>query len=359
MTSTRPPRISWVVIIAVWTLPALADVIDTYVSIGFRGIAPDLRRIVLLVAPGWYAWAAMTPAIAWLTRRFPLVRPVRPRAIAAQIIASALAVSIHVAVLWASSAIFDPTERFVSGRHHYVDALANWAPISLLIYWAVVIAVHAYDSMRRASALSAELAQSRLAALRAQLQPHFLFNTLNAAVSLVRMGRSDDGVKVLTDLSEILRHLLRETRAHEVPLREELALLQRYLDIERARYANRLSIELAVDEQLLDALVPSLILQPLVENAIRHGVAAREAPTAVGIEVRSAGSTLALRVRDDGPGLPPGWEAERCTGVGLRNTRARLAGLYGETAHLRVNAGQSGGVDAEVNLPLRFAGDHG
>jgi signal transduction histidine kinase len=354
----RVSRISFPWIVAVWTLAAAADVIDMYVTTAMGGVVPDLPRIVLLVASGWYTWAAMTPAIFWLGHRFALTRPVRATAVATHIGASIIATMIYVGVLCATGRIVDPTERFVSGRLHYWNALGELAPISMLIYWAVVVAGHAYDSMRRAAALSAELAQSQLAALRAQLHPHFLFNALNAAVSLVRVGKSEDGVRVLTDLSDILRHMLRDTTTHEVPLRDELTLLRRYLDIEQTRFQNGLSIGLTVDDALLDALVPSLILQPLVENAIRHGVAMRESSTSVTIDAWASGSVLALRVRDDGPGLPHGWDMNRCPGVGLSNTRARLAGLYGGAAELRLAGGPAGGVDAQVTLPLRFAGDH-
>jgi signal transduction histidine kinase len=350
-------RIPAFVVLAVWTLPALADVADTYVTTAMHGTHPSVLRIALLIAPGWYTWAALTPAILWLGQRFPIERPIRASAIAVHIVASVAAVLIHAGVLSITGRLFDPTERFVSGRLNYGETLGNWAPISLLTFWAIVIAGRALISMWRASALSEELAATQLAALRAQLHPHFLFNTLNTVVSLVRVGKSDEGVHVLTNLSDLLRYMLREASTHEVPLRDELALLERYLDIERARFENSLSVGYAVDDALLDALVPALILQPLVENAIRHGVAHREEPTAVAIQASASGATLALHVRDDGPGLPRDFDADRCTGVGLRNTRARLAGLYGPAAELRLTQEPHGGVDAGVTLPLRFAGD--
>jgi two-component system, LytTR family, sensor kinase len=332
-------------IVAVWTLPALADLADTYVTTAVHGAHPNVLRIALLIVPGWYIWAALTPFILWLGQRYP-------KSIALHIAASIAAVLIHVGVLSLTGRLFDPTEQFVSGRIHYADALANWAPISMLTFWATVIAGRALTSMWRASALSQELAATQLAALRAQLHPHFLFNTLNTVVSLVRVGKSDDSVRVLTNLSDLLRHMLRDASTHEVPLRDEIALLERYLDIERVRFENSLSVGYAVDDALLDALVPSLILQPLVENAIRHGK-----PATVAIQASASGATLALHVKDDGPGLPRDFDAARCVGVGLRNTRARLAGLYGAAADLRLTPEPYGGVDASVTLPLRFAGD--
>jgi two-component system, LytTR family, sensor kinase len=354
MAATRP---RWPIIVAIWTLPALADVVDTYVSTVMRGVVPQVARIALLVAPGWYAWAAMTPAILWLARHYPLRRPLRAKAIWIHLGACVAATLVHAGVIWIAGRLVDPGQQVASGRLTYGETLSNWAPVSMFVYWAVVVAGHAYESMRRASALSEELARAQLAALRAQLHPHFLFNALNTAVSLVRVGKPDEGVRVLMNLSDLLRHVLRDLSAHEVPLRDELALLERYVDIERARFANGLAVEFTIDDQLLDALVPALILQPLVENAIRHGVAMREEATTVAVEASATGSMLALHVRDDGPGLPRDWDPERSSGVGLRNTRARLAGLYGSAAALCVSGGKHGGVDAKVTLPLRFAGD--
>ncbi len=354
MAATRP---RWPIIVAIWTLPALADVVDTYVTTVMRGVVPDLPRLALLVAPGWYAWAAMTPAILWLALRYPLRRPVQAQAIWIHLGASVIATLIHVGVIWISGRLVDPSEHFISGRHTYGDTLSDWAPVSMFVYWAVVVAGHAYESMRHASALSEELARTQLAALRAQLHPHFLFNALNTAVSLVRVGKPEEGVQVLTNLSDLLRHVLRDSSTHEVPLRDELALVERYLEIESARFADGLAVCFTIDGQLLDALVPALILQPLVENAIRHAVAMREEATSVAVAASATGTTLALEVKDDGPGLPRDWDLERSSGVGLRNTRARLAGLYGAAAALSVTDGPLGGVDARVTLPLRFAGD--
>lgn len=352
-----PVRPRWPIIVAVWTLPALADVIDTYVTTALNGVVPQLPRIALLVAPGWYAWAAMTPAILWLARTYPLRRPIRAKALWVHLGASIVAMFIHVGVIWLAGRLVDPGEHVVSGRHTFGDTLGNWAPVSMFMYWAVVVAGHAVESMRRASALSEELARTQLAALKAQLHPHFLFNALNTAVSLVRVGKPDEGVQVLTSLSDLLRHVLRDFSTHEVPLRDELELVERYVEIERARFANGLAVCFSIDQQLLDALVPALILQPLVENAIRHGVAVRDTSTSVAVAASATGSTLALEVTDDGPGLPRDWNLERSAGVGLRNTRARLAGLYGAAAALSVTGGPHGGVDARVTLPLRFAGD--
>ena len=285
----------------------------------------------------------MTPAILWLAQRFPLRRPVRAASIGVHIVASLTAVTIHVAVV-----------KLTYGGHQGFAALfADWVPFTLILYIGVLLAAYAMDNFHRASALSAELAQAQLSALRAQLHPHFLFNALNAAVGLVRAREPEEGVRVLTHLSELLRHLLQDTASQEIPLRDELALLDRYLAIERARFGERLTTSVGVVDGVGNALVPSMVLQPLVENAVRHGVARREAPVHVRIEAFAESNRLHLRVTDDGPGLPIGWTLDGATGVGLKNTRARLAALYGAGGCLDLDRAAGGGVQADVMIPLR------
>jgi len=329
-------------IIAVWSVAALAEVSALYVSDRLRGAPTPLWLVVVHRAPGWYTWALMTPAILWLAQRFPLRRPVRAASIGVHIVAALTAVTIHVAVV-----------KLTYGGHQGFAALfADWVPFTLILYIGVLLAAYAMDNFHRASALSAELAQAQLSALRAQLHPHFLFNALNAAVGLVRAREPEEGVRVLTHLSELLRHLLQDTASQEIPLRDELALLDRYLAIERARFGERLTTSVGVVDGVGNALVPSMVLQPLVENAVRHGVARREAPVHVHIEAFAESNRLHLRVTDDGPGLPIGWTLDGATGVGLKNTRARLAALYGAGGCLDLERAAGGGVRADVMIPL-------
>ncbi|HWE43062.1 MAG TPA: histidine kinase [Gemmatimonadaceae bacterium] len=204
--------------------------------------------------------------------------------------------------------------------------------------------------------LEAQLAEARLDALRRQLDPHFLFNTLNAVSALVE--RDPRGVRrMIGQLSDLLRHSMDGASVPEVALREELDLLERYVDIMRVRFEN-LSVETHADPRTLDALVPNLILQPLVENAIRHGIEPRAEGGRVIVETLLDGATLVLRVHDDGPGRPvwppPG---EAVGGVGLRNTEARLAQLHGEAQRLTVGPGPGGGMLAEVRLPYRTSAE--
>ncbi len=346
----RTRRVSMLTIVAIWSVAALAEVSATYVTDRLHGTPRPLWVVILRHAPGWYAWALMTPAILWLAQRFPLRRPLRASALLAHLGGCLVAINIHAAVATAT----------FGGERAFGAVFLDWAPFTLILYWAVVVAAYAIQNFQRyqeqelrASALSAELATAQLSALRAQLHPHFLFNALNAAVGLVRTREPEDAVRVLTHLSELLRHLLQDSASHEIPLHEELALLERYLAIERARFGERLSTSLGDVDGLTNAMVPSLVLQPLVENAVRHAVARREAPVHVRIEAFAESDRLHLRVTDDGPGLPAGWTLDRATGVGLKNTRARLAALYGTNGCLDVNGASGGGVRADITIPLR------
>jgi two-component system, LytTR family, sensor kinase len=229
---------------------------------------------------------------------------------------------------------------------------------ALVIYAGVLAAglARAYSLRFRArrelaADLQAQLAGAQLDALRRQLDPHFLFNTLNAISSLVE--RDPRGVRrMIARLSELLRYSLEGGDDPEIPLRQEIELLGRYLDIMQVRFQGRLEVTQRVEEAALDALVPALVLQPLVENAIRHGIEKLEGEGRVAIEATVEGSSLVLRVRDNGPGSVPAARDGR-QGVGLSNTTARLERLYGTDQHFALVSLEEGGTMAEVRLPLR------
>jgi len=229
--------------------------------------------------------------------------------------------------------------------------------LDLFRYGAVVAIEHVIRYAREArerevaaSQLRAELAETRLEVLKRQLHPHFLFNTLNS-ISMLMFENVQLANRMLLRLSELLRAGLTENSPHEVSLEHELAFLERYLDIERMRFGDRLTIDMNVDPATLGARVPNLILQPIVENAIRYGVAAVDRPAKVAIHAEKQGSELRLHVRDDGPGLPR--NARR--GVGLSNTEARLRQLYGADQKLELTSPNDGGVLVSIAIPFRAA----
>src|SRR5438094_89915 len=231
--------------------------------------------------------------------------------------------------------------------------------VPLVIYWVIVMAHqgwHYYQRSRerelQASALATELVRTRLEVLRMQLNPHFLFNTLHAISALIH-EQPDDADRIVARLSELLRVSLEQTDAQEVPLRQELAFLERYLEIEHTRFQDRLAVEMEVETGLDDGLVPSLILQPLVENAIRHGIEPREDTGRVKVTARRLEGMLELKVSDNGPGLPETEVALCREGVGLSNTRSRLAHLYGAKHQLELTPAAGGGLEVKLLLPCR------
>jgi signal transduction histidine kinase len=316
----------------------------------------------------WAFWIVVTPLIAWLVRR---VRPAPgqwgralPLHLAASVVLS-VAAQLYYGVLRRLEGAPIPPEYATLGASIRSILLDRWLGIGMLLYTVVAGAVVAVDMTRRfhdrdrtaaerESSLQGQLAQAQLDALRAQLNPHFLFNALNSVAMLVRAGARSDAVRALAELAELLRHALYGPSTAEVPLREELGFVERYLGIERMRFQDRLQVVMDVDPEALDVAVPSLLLQPLVENALKHGIAARAAGGRVTVSARVDGERLRLEVSDDGAGLPSGGPSPG-GGLGLANTRARLERLYGGAARLALRSGESGGAVVTVDLPRRAA----
>ena len=211
----------------------------------------------------------------------------------------------------------------------------------------------AHDRDLRTSQLESQLMQARLEALRAQLNPHFLFNALNTIAMLVRRQANTDALQGIVGLSQLLRQVLDRHGEPEVTLGEELALVQHYLTVEELRFQDRLGVSVSVPPEVLDARVPSLILQPLVENAVRHGVSRRGVAGQIAISGRRHNGTLRLEVRDNGPGFPEGWDPAKSAGIGLANTRERLHRLYGATHRFKARNGPQGGAVVSVTIPFR------
>jgi two-component system, LytTR family, sensor kinase len=242
-----------------------------------------------------------------------------------------------------------------------VTSVFAWSCAGLLFYSITVTVGFALDSQERlrvrditASRLQARLVEAQLGALRMQLNPHFLFNTLNTIAMYVRAGDASTSIRLLARLSELLRHLLDDGGAQEVPLRTELEYAHRYLDIEGTRFSDRLRVHVNVAEDLKEALVPNLLLQPLIENAVKHGIAARASAGAIELNVVRNNGLLQLQLRNEGPALPPNWSLDSARGIGLRNTAMRLQHLYGADAQFDVRD-WAHGVEVSVALPYHTA----
>jgi len=319
-----------------------------------------------------FVWALITPLVFWLARRFNLERGSRFKSISIFIVVGVIVAGLVAVSMEAlREEVFTPPQQFGrrGGRGGFAPPLLVVTRLrtlnNLIIYIAVLAAALArtysirYRSRREESVrlqaesarLQAQLAEARLEALRRQLDPHFLFNTLNAISSLVE--RDPRGVRrMISRLGELLRYSIEGSGEQEIPLRKELDLLQRYVDIMQVRFQGRLEVERRVDESALDALVPNLILQPLVENALKHGVDRIDGPGRVEIIAGREGDDIVLRVRDNGPGVNGSAPRDR-SGIGLRNTIERLEQLYGDDAHFSLHGVDGGGrgAEAEVRVP--------
>jgi anti-sigma regulatory factor (Ser/Thr protein kinase) len=329
-----------------WTALALffaASSSLTYVS---AGRPPSWSLTIRRALSEWWLWALLTPIVVLLARRYPLHGPRRWRHLAIHV---ATGVVLAVAKTAADRAIFALLTGF------WMYWLVSTVALQLFVYAAIVAVAHGLEYYRRSrerEQLEARLAATRLQLLNMQLQPHFLFNTLNAIAELVHED-PDTADSMIADLSELLRRTLELGTAPDIALHAELDLLALYLALQKARFGDRLQVRLTIDSTVRQARVPMLLLQPIVENAIRHGLAAHVSAGRLEIEVRRTGDVLAIDVVDDGPGV--GGEAFR-EGIGLGNTRARLEALYPRASTLDLTNTPGGGARVAVRLPFRTSG---
>jgi two-component system, LytTR family, sensor kinase len=307
-----------------------------------------------------YLWALATPLILWLASRFPIERPRLGRHLLFHFIFStALAACImsafqfiyHVLFVMPMGKPFSPLSML---RATVYNASENYG-----VYVLIVLLHHAYHYYNRfrqgelrTSQLEARLSQAQLQALKMQLHPHFLFNTLHSISSLVHKN-PDAADKMLARLGDFLRMTLENSGAQEVKLKKELEFLRCYLEIERIRFQDRLTTEMRIDPNALDARVPNLILQPIVENAIRYGIAPRSAPGRIEILAEQQNGTLCIEVRDNGPGLGANQRADQVfrKGLGLANTKARLEQLYGAAHRFELAENPGGGLAVKLEIP--------
>jgi signal transduction histidine kinase len=311
------------------------------------------RTVLLLEFGNWLGWTTWAVVLVLLVERLHA-----RQAGGAGIVTGGLLALAPLVVVPVFSSPWHWLVTFSPGlMHSAAHIMGHNLPTNLLLGVAMVAVVQGRASRERtqrleqtASDLRAQLAESQLAVLRARLDPHFLFNALNSAMVLARRGETQKVEQVLDHLSMLLRHSLDAASAQVVPLRVELEVLRHYVDIEQVRHGERLVVQWNVDRGLDDRLVPSMVLQPIVENAIRHGLADPSRVLTVEIAVRNAGDSLVLSVQDDGKGLAEHGE-EPAEGIGLGHTRARLAGLYGERAYLRLER-VIGGRGARVTIGL-------
>ena len=347
------PWFRWCLAFLGWTVVALFFASQTYLSYKYSGGQAHIGIILKLNLGDWYLWGLLTPGIIWLAHRFPFERKHWVPSATVHLVAG-----VGIALLkWWLDNLF----------RHYVLGLPRGMSLAyvfhgnLVTYGILVAATQGYlyyqgyrKSELRSAELAVQLAEAQLQMLRMQLHPHFLFNTLNSIATLIHKdpGAAD---RMTARLSDLLRLTLENVGVQEVPLAQELEFLESYLEIERTRFSDRLVIRIDAAPDTLDASTPYLILQPLVENAIRHGIAARSSPGCVVVRAARDGKMLSLEVKDDGPGIRS--EAVPRNGVGISSTRARLEKLYGESHRFELVNAEEGGLVVKLAFPFRLIKD--
>jgi len=348
----------WRLVTGVWACVAAFSVGQIYLARSALGHPPPIGPLLVLELPVWAFWALATAPIAMLARRFPLDRA---RAVPSMAVHTGAAITVAVTsvafiTLWYQA--FNPYPLMGSSvASWFWQYFRQYFIVGFMVYWATLGVYHAFANYflyrqreHDASQANAQLTEARLRALKMQLHPHFLFNTLNSVAALIE-EQPEKARRVIAQLADLLRASLRTEGLHLIPLEDEIRFVERYLDIEQIRFGERLSVSVEVDAAVRKAAVPSFVFQPLVENAIRHGIARREEGGRLWISAGRANGSLVIRVVDDGPGISRHPVQE---GIGLANTRRRLAGLYGNEHALTLAERPGGGVDVRVEIPFRI-----
>lgn len=380
----RLGRTGRLLVLGLWLTLGLLESVKGYVGRRLAGQAPDVTAVLAGNLPWWLMWAALTPFVIWMARRFRFEH--NPVGATAAHAGAALGLSmLHHVVVGSLYYFTDTRGSTIATAGGLVEStmlnqlerfFAGYFLLNILTYVAVAAAYLGFEFYRRyrdgelrAAQLEAGMHLARLEALRMELNPHFLFNSLNGVAGLVRRGNNGAAVDMLARLSDLLRITLTGDREPEVELRRELDLLEAYLEIEEMRFGDRLEVEFAIEDGVRSAPVPPLLLQPLVENAIRHGIARRPGPGRVTVSARRDGNELVLAVIDSGPGPASqvvgnggsggdgrsgrdgSFDADG-GGVGLTNVRKRLEELYAGRGVLRLEGHLGGGTAATIRLPL-------
>jgi two-component system, LytTR family, sensor kinase len=350
----------WSRIVAIWGAIAVWDATQTVLVMRSEGMHHNWLPLWLSSVLVWFPWAIVTPLVFRLGSAFP---PQRLRPFTTWLVHPAACAVVGLsAAAWNSlvEVLLNPWagQRPIFFTPLWIDKYYNGVLSSILLYSCILGAQYMLESSQRlavqqaeAARLSELLSKAQLRALRQQIEPHFLFNTLNAIAGLVREERNDDAVNMIVGLSDFLRRVVEDSDRQQVALAEEIEFLQKYVDIQKARFADRLQVSVEIPRELLPAQFPALILQPMVENAIKHGIAKRVQGGVIRVTAFRSNGSLNLSVYNDGPGLPG--RDEMRSGIGLSNVRSRLQGLYGDAFQLTMHDCPPSGVEVELSVPYR------
>lgn len=352
---------SWIWISAVWLSFAFLDAIDSVLVMHAEGMHHVWTKVFIFSVLAWVPWALATAPIMRLNQRYPVTQWRSLTMWLCHILAF-----LFIDFAWTAwDVAFELLLKPYSTSGPQKPFLTLWLQMSaehvlatFLIYGAIVAVDTVIESRARlarqqteTARLNEQLSRAQLDAVRRQIEPHFLFNTLNSVSALIREDRNDAAVMMIAGLSDFLRRLLQDPARQQVPLAEEMEFAQKYLDIQKVRFVDRLQLAIDVPTDLLVAQVPTLILQLMLENAIKHGISKRAQGGLVRISASRTNGTLTLSVYNDGP-LLQSTATSAPSGIGLTNVRTRLQGLYGDDFALDMHNKQPGGVEVSVSVPF-------
>ena len=345
----------WAGVLALWTALALLVALQTGLATLYRGQPVVWSRVIGVRLLDWATCALFLPVLVGLARHLPLQRGVLGRHLALQAGSAAVVVLLKQVILHLLLQAWLPAH-----SASLMQELATTGINEFIIFCAIIGVIHATEYHRRyeergrdAAELERQLTESRLATLTSQIRPHFLFNTMHGITTLMRSD-PDAAEHMMSQLADLLEGSLKHPPSHLVALRDEIRLVGKYLAIMQMRFGTRLRVDIAVPDELLDATVPVFLLQPLVENAIEHGVATRAGPASVRLTAERLGDTLRLTVADDGAGAPVAdGNGRRSGGIGLANTHQRLKALYGASCNIELRRDIERGTTMTVELPFR------
>jgi two-component sensor histidine kinase len=361
-TRIRAESSRWLWIAAIWSGLGLFDATQTVFVMRAGGMHHAWVRLFVSLLLSWLPWGLATPFVLHLGRQYPPTQWKRFSMWGTHLAVCATIGLVFAA--WAASLqeLLNPYA-IVPGPGPFADLWLHKFTnglLSFLILYAAILAVrYMADSRERlvlqqteTARLNEQLSKAQLDALRRQIEPHFLFNTLNAIAGLVREKRNDAAVSMIVQLSDFLRRVVEDSNRQQVPLGEELEFAQKYLDIQKVRFGERLQLSVDIPKELFSAQVPSLILQPMVENAVKHGIAKRVQGGAIRIAAFRSNGMLTLSVYNDGPSLSANLEKTH-SGIGISNVRTRLQSLHGHAFELSMKDQEPGGVEVSISVPFK------
>jgi len=353
--------VKWSMLFLGCTLIGLFYSSQVYLLTSYKKVPYTWKRSIAATLPDTYLWAILAIFIIWLSTHYRFGRNSWRQALLIHFPASLLMAGLHLFIAVSIIPVFQEVKEhpwwWATMKYNFVSVF-HW---NVLVYWTIVACNHAlfyYRSNReheiRTSHLEAQLAQAQLQALKMQLHPHFLFNTLHSVSALIHKD-PDAADRMITRLGDFLRITLENAGTQEVTLQKEIEFINCYLEIEQIRFQDRLQVIVNVEPEALDAMVPNLLWQPVLENAIRHGISARSESGCIEIGARRAGGRLRVSIRDNGPGIQggPGLGSSPNGGIGLANTRARLKQLYGDNHCFELKNGTPGGLEVILEIPFK------